>query len=100
MARPPTCPMTRRQAADRYFLEHRAKLLDLAAFLDRLDRAAGDGEDARVAELRSALAILLDGRGDRARRVLEHFSDPTVEPVAHAAGKGAVGAYLANGLPG
>src|ERR1700730_10883281 len=38
---PPTSPspMTRRQLIDEYFIENRTKLLDLAAFLDRLDRA-------------------------------------------------------------
>ena len=30
-------PLTRTQVVDLYFLEHRAKLLDLAAFLDRCD---------------------------------------------------------------
>ena len=35
-----TCPLTGPQVVDLYFMEHRAKLLDLAAFLDRLDRAA------------------------------------------------------------
>ncbi len=38
--RPGSCPLTQRQLIDEYFIEHRAKLLDLAAFLDRLDRAS------------------------------------------------------------
>lgn len=93
--------MTRTQVADRYFLEHRAKLLDIAAFLDRLDRAAGDGpDDFRVAALRRAIAILDDGRGERARRVLELLSDPTTEPIEKAPGKGASGAYPGTGGAG
>ena len=35
-----TCPLTQRQLIDEYFMEHRTKVLDIAAFLDRLDRAA------------------------------------------------------------
>ena len=34
----PSLPYTRQQAIDLYFIEHRGQLLDLASFLDRLDR--------------------------------------------------------------
>ncbi len=91
-----TCPAARSRVIDLYFMEHRAKVLDIAAFLDRLDRAKDDigREDFRVRGLREAVAILLDGRGERARRILDHFSDPTEEPIASAAGmKGAFGVY-------
>lgn len=91
-----TCPAARSRVIDLYFMEHRAKVLDIAAFLDRLDRAKDDigREDFRVRGLREAIAILLDGRGERARRILDHFSDPTEEPIASAAGmKGAFGVY-------
>lgn len=91
-----TCPAARSRVIDLYFMEHRAKVLDVAAFLDRLDRAKDDigREDFRVRGLREAIAILLDGRGERTRRILDHFSDPTEEPIASAAGmKGAFGVY-------
>ena len=95
-----TCPMTRQQVADRYFLESRAKLIDIAAFLDRLDRSKPtrdnlEEEDFRTAALRQAIALLIDGKSDRARRVLEHFSDPTEGPIPAAGTKGAAGAYSA-----
>jgi hypothetical protein len=96
----PSCPLSRRQVIDRYFLEHRAKLIDLAAFLDRVDRAAADGpgEDFRLAALRRAIALLGDAGGERAKRVLELFSDPTTEPLESAAGlKGAAGAWRGTG---
>ena len=32
-------PLTGRELVDEYFIENRTKLLDIAAFLDRLDRA-------------------------------------------------------------
>ena len=97
---PRTCPMPRPKVVDTYFMEHRAKLLDVAAFLDRIDRAAPSSEDEpedfRVEALRQAAAILTDGKPQRARRMLEFFSDPTTEPLASAAGmKGASGTYKA-----
>ena len=92
----PTSPLTRPETIDRYFLEHRAKVLDLAAYLDRLDRAStpGSGDaDFREAALRDAIALLIDGQPQRAKRILELLSDPTTEPIAKAPGKGASGAY-------
>lgn len=92
----PAGPVPRSKIIELYFMEHRAKLIDLAAFLDRCDRAADDlhgREDFRLRALREGIAILLDGQPDRAARVLDHFSDQTLEPIASAAGmKGAFGA--------
>ena len=91
----PTSPAPRSKVVELYFLEHRAKLIDIASFLDRVDRAPADGEDAdfRVEALRRALAILGDGKPQRARRVLELFSDHSTTPIESAAGmKGAFGA--------
>ena len=93
----PTCPMTKQEVVDTYFMEHRAKLLDIAAFLDRLDRARGDTAftDFRVASLREAIRLLADDDApERTRRLLELFSDPTEELRDNAAGmKGAAGAW-------
>ena len=86
---------TPRQVIDDYFLEHRAKLIELAAFLDRVERACGGGtgteppliapqdhshEDYRLVAFREAIAVLTDGQPDRAKRVLERLSDPTTTP--------------------
>ena len=86
-------PLTKQAVADLYFLEHRAKVLDLAAFLDRFDRAAGPGDDDfRVHALKAAVTLLLDGKPERARRVLELWSDRSSEPIDRAPMKGALGA--------
>lgn len=86
-------PAPRSRIIDLYFMEHRAKLIDIAAFLDRVDRAAADvNDDFRMAALRKALGLLLDGAPDRARRVLESFSDHTTQPIPKAPMKGALGA--------
>ena len=89
----PTCPMTGHEMVDAYFLEHRAKLLDIAAFLDRLDRAKGGRHpDFRVDALQSAIACLLDGDGDRVRRIQVLLSDHSTEPIEAAPMQGAFGA--------
>lgn len=94
----PALPLDRESVIDRYFLEHRAKVLDVAAFLDRVDRAtpaggAASGDDFRLRSLRAAIALLLDGKPERARRILELLSDPSSEPIAKAPMKGAKGAW-------
>lgn len=93
-----TCPLSGNDVLDEYFLEHRARLLDLAAFLDRIDRsqhADQARQDPRYMAFQAALAVLGDcPAGDRARRVQITFSDPTEEPIRGAAGAtGAVGAW-------
>ncbi|MFM7259572.1 MAG: hypothetical protein ACKO3W_03110 [bacterium] len=86
-------PLTKRAVVDRYFLEHRAKVLDIAAFLDRVDRAEGEGAgDYRAEALRACCAVLLDGKPERARRVLELLSDHSTDPIAKAPMKGSTGA--------
>ena len=94
MSHPDTsCPMTYEHAIEVYFMEHRAKLIDVAAFLDRLDRTTGkDGDDFRMIAFQSALEIVGDGEPDRARRLLELFSDFSTEPIDIAPMKGALGA--------
>ena len=84
--------MTRQQVLDLYFMDARSKLIDLAAFLDRVDRAEGE-PDFRLAAFRTALAELAKNEPVRAKSVLLSLSDPTSEPIEKAPGKGAVGAW-------
>jgi len=84
--------MTRQQVLDLYYMENRAKLIDLAAFLDRVDRASGEA-DFRLDAFKRAMMELGDGQPERAKKVLLALSDPTGEPIAEAPGKGAVGAW-------
>jgi len=82
--------MTRQQVLDLYFLDARHKLIEIAAFLDRVDCAEGDA-DFRLKAFQSALGELT-GKKDRARNVQLAFSDPTTEPIAKATTKAACGA--------
>lgn len=84
--------MTRLQVLDLYFMDARCKLIELAAFLDRVDRGSGDA-DFRLNAFRAAMKHLADGEPKRAEAVLLSLSDPTAEPIAQAPGKGAVGAW-------
>jgi len=72
-----TTPLPAAKALDTYFLEARAKLLDLAGILDRIGRGADAGgveADPRLARLRQALEVLHDQSGGRAERIQQIFS--------------------------
>lgn len=84
--------MTRAQVLDLYFMDARCKLIELAAFLDRVDLAEGE-DDFRLESLRVAMKSLSSNQPARARSVLMALSDPTNEPLHSAPGKGACGAW-------
>lgn len=73
-------------------MEARAKLIDLGAFIDRVERSEG-GEDFRMKAFRQALSELGKHDPGKAKSVLLSFSDPTTEPIPVAPGKGACGAW-------
>jgi hypothetical protein len=70
--------LNRTQVLDRYFLEMRCKVLDLAACLDRLDRAEGPdlSHDSRLVQLRQAIGVLLSKEANRVEQVQLIFSCP------------------------
>lgn len=74
------------------FMDSRSKLIDLAAFLDRVQRA-GQEDDFRVQALKSAISLLSLNEPKRAQEVLLSFSDPSSEPIEKATTQGAIGAY-------
>jgi|SRR5580692_916534 hypothetical protein len=84
--------MTKQQVLDLYFLDARHKLIELAAFLDRVERADGK-DDFRLKAFRAALDELSGTKKEKTKNALLMFSDPTTEVIAKAAGKGAVGAF-------
>ncbi len=80
-----TIPLSANEVLDREFLAARAKLIELAAILDRIDRAdnnPGDNnpaDDARLAQLRRSFELLASegaAGADRAERVQTIFSLP------------------------
>ena len=84
--------MTRQQTLDLYFMDARFRLIELAAFLDRVDRSPGE-DDFRIRAFRQALGELAKKKPQRAKQVLLSLSDPTTKPLAKATVKGATGAW-------
>ena len=75
----PTSPgnLTAPEVLDAYFLEARARLIELAATLDRIDRAAGSQavqSDARLKFIHDSLQILQRAQPARAKAVQELYS--------------------------
>lgn len=88
---------SKKELLDLQFIDARHKLIDLAAFLDRIDRHPGE-EDFRFTALKKALPLLLTDRPDRARAVLESLSDHNAEMPETAPFQGATGAPVVNNL--
>jgi len=95
--------MTKEQVLDLYFLDARHKLIEIAAFLDRVERADGPSspsastrrakEDFRLIAFRVALGQLNGNKKLRAKKVLLAFSDLTTKPIAQAETRAACGSW-------
>jgi hypothetical protein len=89
-------PLGGTELLDEYFIENRTRLLEVAAFLDRLDRGAGTtAEDFRMLAFARALGVLAGPGPDRVERIQLVFSDPTLEPLPALDRKSACGAHPA-----
>jgi hypothetical protein len=67
-------PLSAADALEKYFLEARSKLLDVAAVLDRIDRGGSLGSDPRIEKIQKALATLQRRGPNRAEEVQQIFS--------------------------
>ena len=90
-------PLSSSQILDMSFLENRARLLEIAAFLDRIDRASdadAGKSDFRYQAFINGLKLLLDDAASvRTHAIQMSLSDPTREPIADALGLRAHGAW-------
>jgi hypothetical protein len=88
-------PLDTHDLANEYFIESRNRVLEIAAFLDRLDRAdpARASRDFRLQALGEALAALASGEPGYVVRIQRLLSDPTSEPIPALDRKSAQGAY-------
>lgn len=69
--------MNSEEILDREFLEIRAKILEIAASFDRLERSDGTvGDDSRMQLIRQGIDILQSGGSDHAERIQQLFSRP------------------------
>lgn len=81
---------------DLYFIDARHKLIDIAAFLDRVDRHPGESDFRQDAFLQAIHAMLTPGDTPRAEAVLLSFSDPTTTPIEKAPMQGAMGTVVSS----
>jgi hypothetical protein len=91
---PHESPLTGAEIVDEYFIENRTRLLEIAAFLDRVDRVdpAAASRDFRMRVFADAIQALAS-RSDRLMRIQLLLSDPTVEPLDRLDRKSALGAF-------
>lgn len=75
---------------DLYFMDARSKLIDIAAFMDRVEKT-GHTSDFRYQAFLKALSEL--HTPERAKSVLLSLSDPTTELIPAATTKAACGAW-------
>jgi hypothetical protein len=90
-----TCPLSQQQLVDEYFIEVRAKLLDVAAFLDRLERSTDQNaaQDFRLLAMQEALEALSARTPQRVQTIQMIFSDPNTELLPELDRKSAFGAF-------
>lgn len=83
------------ELVDEYFIENRNRVLEVAAYLDRLDRSGGEEakRDFRSRALREALDVLCSNDFPRVQKIEMIFSDPTTDLRPELDRKGAQGAY-------
>jgi hypothetical protein len=92
--------MNAREILELYFIENRARLLDIASFLDRIDRHDGADEvrnDYRYTAFMRAVEMLTSDTTGRTAAIQTLFSDPTTEPLESAVGLKASGAWDGEG---
>lgn len=99
-AQPQPSPLTGTEIVDEYFIENRTRLLEIAAFLDRVDRvdASVASRDFRMRVFADAVEALA-AKSDRLMRIQMLLSDPTVEPLDRLDRKSALGAFDPSGHP-
>ena len=93
-AQPHPSPLTGTEIVDEYFIENRTRLLEIAAFLDRVDRVdpSAAARDFRMKAFADAVEALA-ATSNRLMQIQMLLSDPTVEPLDRLDRKSALGAF-------
>jgi len=86
-------PLGATELVDEFFIENRTRLLEIAAFLDRLDRVEGGARDFRMRAFDEALKILSRPSKNRVNEIQMLLSDPVTKPLEELDRKSALGAY-------
>lgn len=91
----PYSSMTATDVVETYFIDNRARLLEIASFLDRVDRypnPAAAKTDFRYQAFMKALKLMGEADRNRTEQLQLLFSDHSTEPIESAAGLKAYGA--------
>lgn len=99
----PYRPMQAIDVLDLYFIENRSRILDIASFLDRIDRYEGAEQakaDYRYQAIMKIIGLLDQSTESRTKAIQVALSDPTTEPLASALGLKAWGAWNGGGHEG
>lgn len=86
-------PLGAKELVDEFFIENRTRLLEIAAFLDRLDRVDRAPRDFRMRAFDEALKILSGPSKTRVNEIQMLLSDPITKPLDELDRKSALGAY-------
>ena len=88
-------PMTAADALETYFIDNRARLLEIASFLDRIDRyenSTAAKADFRYGAFMKALKLVAEAGESRTEKLQLLFSDRSTDPIESAVGLIAYGA--------
>ena len=90
-----TCPMSQKELIDEYFIEYRAEIVAIAAFLDRLDRSVKKDAESefRYVAFKKAVEELTGSEPGRVERVQMLLSDPRLELMNERDQQNAEGAF-------
>ncbi|MEX0684947.1 MAG: hypothetical protein WD267_05345 [Balneolales bacterium] len=93
-----SCPLTQKQLIDDHFMRQRNHMLEIAAFLDRMQRSVTkNGEDDfRMQAFHESLKELISDQPDKVKRIQMILSDPEIEPLVERDVQGAFGANNPN----
>lgn len=88
--------MSAKEILETYFLDNRARLLEIASFIDRIDRYRDSEtakDDFRYKSFVKALKIIIDTKEERTKNVQLLFSDLSAEPIESVVDPKAYGAW-------
>lgn len=96
-----TCPMSQQELIAEYFMEYRASLLAVAAFIDRMERSVdknGEG-DFRWQAFKEAMAVLATDEPDRVHKMQMILSDQDTTLMDERDSQSAYGAFNPESRP-
>lgn len=88
--------MSAKEILEMYFLDNRARLLEIASFLDRIGRYSGASEaknDFRYRSFMKALKVVMGTEKERTKNIQLLFSDLSEEPIDTVVDPRAYGAW-------